>query len=224
MSTWFDEPVTCPSCSATQTARLAHGVHVSRAPEIRDQLFARTFHAITCRDCGFVFVAQRPLVYTDMDRKHWVQVALENERPRWPELEVAVDKIYERAFTGSPLARELSERMTIRLVFGLEELREKLVIWNANLSDAAMECVKVDLIRRDPQLAHSRLLVDSVTNDHTLAVRVDGSKTLLVAGATVNAFDEDRRLETRFPELFGGRYVNVDRLTGPRYRWAEPRD
>jgi len=222
MSTWFEEQVTCPHCNTEQTARLAHGVHVTRAPEIRDQLFARTFHAVTCRFCAKVFVAQRPLLYTDIDRRHWIQVALEIERPRWPELEKATDAIYERAFTGSPLARELSERMKIRLVFGLEELREKLVIWNANLSDAAMECLKIDLVRREPALAHSRLIVDRVAPDHAMLIRVDGARTIAVDAATVEQFDDDRRLETRFPELFGGRYVAFGRLTGHRYRWAEP--
>ena len=222
MSTWFEEPVRCPHCTLDQPARLAHGVHVARAPEVRDQLFARTFHAITCRGCAAVFVAQRPLIYTDMDRKHWVQVALQDERPRWPELENTVEAVYERAFTGSPLARELSDRMKLRLVFGLEELREKLVIWAANLDDASVECLKIELIRRDPALAHRSLVVDTVAADHAMSIRIDGDESLLVDGATVDTFDEDRRLESRFPELFGGRYVSLNRLTGPRYRWAEP--
>jgi hypothetical protein len=222
MSTWFEEQVTCPHCGVEQLARLAHGVHVARAPEVRDQLFARTFHAIECRACHQVFIAQRPLIYTDIERKHWIQVALEIERPRWPELESAVEAIYERAFTGSPLARELSERMRVRLVFSLEELREKLVIWDANLDDAAMECLKLDLIAREPALAHARVTVDSVAADHGIVLRVDGSRSISVDGTRVEQFDADRRLEKRFPELFGGRYVAFIRLTGHRYRWVEP--
>jgi hypothetical protein len=221
MSTWFDEPVRCPACALEQTARLAHGVHIARAPEIRDQIFARTFHAITCRGCAHVFVAQRPLIYTDMDRKHWIQVVLPEERARWPEYEVAVDDVFARAFIGSPLARELADRMRRRLVFGLEALREKLVVWAANLDDRAIECVKLELVRREPALAHATLIVDAIAADHALTLRV-GERTIAVDGALVEAFDADRRLPARFPELFGGRYVAFDRLLGPRYRWAEP--
>jgi hypothetical protein len=222
MSTWFEESVRCPRCELDQTALLAHGVHVARAPEIRDQLFARTFHAITCKGCGAVFVAQRELIYTDMDRKHWIHVALDEQRARWPELEELVDASFTRAFTGSPLARELSERMKRRLVFGLEELREKLVIWAANLDDAAMECLKIELVRREPLLAHCRLIVDEVAADHSLTIRVDADRVVRVDGDTVNQFDEDLRLKGRFPELFGGRYVALHRLTGPRYRRVDP--
>lgn len=221
MSTWFDEDVTCPRCGAQFRARLAHGVHVTRAPEIRDQLFARTFHAVTCKGCSHTFVAERPLVYTDIDRRHWIQVEREVERARWPEYEPAVDATFERAFTGSPLARELSERMKVRLVFGLEELREKLVIWRANLSDAAMECLKIELIRREPARVRTRIVVDEIAEDHTMTLRA-GDERISVDAATVEQFDDDRRLEARFPELFGGRYVSYERLTGGRYRWTEP--
>ena len=219
MSTWFDESIRCPHCALEQTARLAHGVHVARAPEVRDQILARTFHAITCRGCAHIFVAQRPLIYTDMDRRHWVQVALPEERARWPEYETAVDEIFARAFTGSPLARDLQERMKLRLVFGLEALREKLVLWQANLDDRAIECMKLDLVRRDPSLARADLVVDRVEGD-ALVVRVDGTRELVAPG--VAEWDADTRLPARFPELFGGRYVSFHRLLGPRYKWAEP--
>jgi len=221
MSTWFQESVRCPLCSLEQSARLAHGLHVARAPEVRDQILARTFHAITCRGCSNIFVVQRPLIYTDMERKHWLQVALPEERIRWPEYERAVDALYDRAFTGSPLVRDLAEGMRIRLVFGVEELREKLVLWAANLDDRAMECLKLDLVRREPALARAALVVDSVTRTHAL-VRVDNARVIEIGRAEVDQFDEDPRLPARFPELFGGRYVSLHRLLGPRYRWAEP--
>jgi len=221
MSTWLEESVRCPACGLVQTARLAHGAHIARAPEIRDQIFARTFHVVTCR-CAQVFVVQRPLIYTDMDRKHWIQVALPEERARWPEYETAVDGVFARAFTGAPIARELAAGMRRRLVFGLEALREKLVVWAANLDDRAIECVKLELVRREPALAHCTLIVDAVADDHAITLHVDGARTIEVAGALVEELDADRRLPARFPELFGGRYVAFDRLLGPRYRWAEP--
>lgn len=219
MSTWFEEPIRCPHCAVEQSARLAHGVHVARAPEVRDQILARTFHAITCRGCGRSFIAQRPLIYTDMDRRHWVQVVLSEERVRWPEYENAVDEIFARAFTGSPLVRELQERMKVRLVFGLDALREKLVLWRASLDDRAIECMKLELVRREPALARADLVVDRV-EDGAVIVRVDGVRELVARG--VAEWDDDPRLVSRFPELFGGRYVSFHRLLGPRYKWAEP--
>src|SRR5690606_17496135 len=148
-----DEQITCPACGLEQTARLARGIHVSRAPEARDQVFDRTFHRVSCRGCTTRFVAARPLVYTDMERKHWVHVALAGEIPRWPELERLAVDVCERAFTGSPLAAQMRDAFRIRLVFGMEELREKLVIWRAGYRDAVVECAKLHLIAKDTSLA-----------------------------------------------------------------------
>ena len=219
MSTWFEEEVGCPACGSTIVARLALGVHAARAPEVREQLVARTFHRVTCGACGLSFTAQRPLVYTDTERKHWIQVAREHERPRWPELEDATEALFERAFIGAPIAHEIRRDMRLRLVFGLEELREKIVVWNANLDDAVVECLKVALLAREPHLVRARtIVVDAVTSDGTLLIVVDGTELFAIAADEVERFHDDPRLPAQFPELFGGRYVSLSRLTGPRYR------
>ncbi len=224
MSTWFDEAVTCPACGREQIAKLAHGVHASRAPEVREQLFARTFHRISCRACSFVFVAKRPLVYTDLDRRHWLQVALPDERPRWPELEPATLEIFERAFVGSPLVRELREGFKVRLVFGVEELREKLVIWRAGFDDSVVECAKLQLIASTPALAAAHgLIVDAIADASVSILVVDDlerpPRTLEVARATFEAAHEDEeRLRRYLPELFGGSFTSLHRLLGQRYR------
>jgi hypothetical protein len=221
VSTWFFERVTCPACHAEQSARLARGVHASRAPEVRDQLFARTFHRVECR-CGAAFYPDRELVYTDFERGHWIQVAFVEHRPRWPELEDACDALFERAFTGAAAAAELRDGFKRRLVFGLEELREKLEIWRASLDDAVVECIKVSVIKRDPTLSRTRLVVDEVGEDRSLVLRTD-ARPITVPATVVEELRFDPRLRDRFPELFGGRYVSIDRLLGARYRPAEPR-
>jgi len=231
MSTWFDEDVTCPSCETTQRARLARGVHVSRAPEVRAQVLERTFHRVTCAACGSRFEARRPLVYTDLERRHWLQVELADQRARWPELEPATRATFERAFTGSPLAEPLTARMKVRLVFGVDQLREKLVLWAAGLDDAVVECLKLEAIRADATLASHRLVVEHAGVGDQLDLQAfrdptDGSgpvRALQIAGAAVaRAHDRRTHLATRFPELFGGTFVALYRLLGPRYRWAEP--
>lgn len=220
MSTWFDETLPCPACTAPIATRLARGIHAPRAPEVRDQIFARTFHRVTCTQCAFVFTATRPLVYTDTERKHWVSVASPIERPRWPELETATGELFERAMTGSPLALELREGFVVRLVFGLEELREKLVIWHANYEDAVVECLKIHVLTERPQLAQVPLVVEDV-RDGALVLAA-GDERIAIARDLVLAFHEDERLPARCPELFGGRFVAIHRLLGHRYRWAEP--
>jgi hypothetical protein len=228
MSTWFNERVTCPACSHEQDARLAHGIHVTRAPEARDQIIDRTFHRITCAECSVRFVANREMVYTDMDRRHWVHVALSEQRPVWPELETVARQTFERAFIGSPLAAELRERFKVRLVFGIEELREKLVIWKANLDDRVVECAKIRMFLRDPELALAyRMLVDTVDDAQLYVNCVDHddrpTSTFAIPQSLVEDMTaHDEELGRYFPEIFGGTFVSTHRLTGKRYRMPTP--
>lgn len=228
MSTWFDEQIACPACGVEQTAKLARGVHVSRAPEAREQIFHRTFHRISCKACRVQFVAKRHLVYTDMDRKHWMQVASAEERPRWPELEKLTSEVFERAFTGSPLAAEMRDTFRVRLVFGMEELREKLVIWRAGLVDSVVECAKLQLVSQDPTLAlANHLLVEEADDSSAELVAYDAEMRPInhrvISGSLLDSMhDAAEQLQRYLPELFGGEFVSCYRLLGHRYRSPTP--
>ena len=165
-----------------------------------------------------VACTERARVYIDMDRKHWVSV-VPGERERWPEHEDAVAALFERTMTTSPLARRLREGFTVRVVFGLEELREKLVIWQANLDDAVVECAKVHAVGQQPQLARAQSLIVDAVHDGALELVVDGAWRLVLPRELVARLSDDDRLPARFPELFGGRYVSLHRLLGPTYRY-----
>lgn len=224
MSTWFDETITCPTCACEQTARLARGVHVARAPEARDQVFDRTFHRVTCRSCGGRFVAKRPLLYTDMDRKHWVHVAMAHQRPRWPELEASVREVFEAAFVGSPLAAELRNGFRFRVVFGIEELREKLVIWREGYDDSLAECVKLRAIERDPDLSSAHhILLESIADTTITLATFDSSdrperRVELPRAVLDEQRSDEERLRRYLPDLFGSGFVSIHRLLGPHYR------
>lgn len=221
MSTWFDEAVACPACGLEQIAKLARGIHVARAPEAREQVFDRSFHRVVCKQCNTRFVAKRPLIYTDMDRKHWVHVAMPHEEPRWRDLErVAVD-VFDGAFVGSPLAAALRDGFRVRLVFGMEELREKLVIWRAGFDDATLECAKLQMISRDPALATAdKLLVEQIGERGAELVLLDSNESPLgmttIPRHLLEAQRDDvDRLRRYLPELFGGGFVSWRRMSGP---------
>lgn len=222
MSTWDDLVLRCPRCATELRARIAAGVHASRIPEVRDDILARRFHRVACRGCGASIEVQRPLVYTDFDRDHWVLVAGPGELGRWPAYEARLREDVARVFErGSPLAHGLAERLRVRVVFGYEELREKLVVWDAGLDDALVECLKVRAYAEDPALAApgSRLLVEGCRDDaldllwFARATDARPARALTTPPAWLRDTDRDRAsLAARFPELFGGGFVSAARL------------
>ena len=108
-------------------------------------------------------------------------------------------------------------------MFGLEELREELVIWDAAIDDALVECMKVRAYASDPALAApgSHLIVDVVRDDEVIVCTwfpaTPGPTQLveLPAPWLHDALRDRASLEARFPELFRGGFVSVDRLRSP---------
>jgi hypothetical protein len=229
VSVWTTRVIECPRCSASNELQLADSVHVSRVPEVRSAVLDRTFHRATCRECAAPLEVERQVLYIDVERGHWILVVPALQAERWPELEVEFRNGLERALDhGSPLIAPVADDVRRRLVFGYEQLREKLVIWGAGLDDAVVECVKLRAIAADPGLAApgTELVVDAVTPGDELVIlcpRDADVRLLVVPGGLVRATDNQRSaLRTRYPELFHGHFVNIARLLGPHYRRPEP--
>ena len=223
MSTWQELTITCPRCAAQIRTRVAEGVHITRVAHVREEIVARRFHGFACGACRETIRVQKSFVYTDFGRKHWVLVALAAEVAAWPAWEAQLRGDVAHAFDrGSPLVHEIARGFQVRVVFGYEELREKLVVWDAGLDDALVECVKVRALAEDPGLAApgSRLLVHRVDPDdrchaHWYARAADprpARALALPAEWTAAAVRDRASLATRFAELFGGGFVSVNRF------------
>lgn len=220
MSTWTQRELACPTCGQAVHAKIAIGAHVGRAPQIREQVLARTFHRFTC-PAGHPITVHAAFEYMDTERGQLLLVGRTNDRAEWPAFEARVRATVDRVLElGSPLTEPLVRGLKPRVVFGLEGLREKLVIWDAAIDDALVECMKVRAYAADPALAApgSHLLVDHVRDDEVIECTwfpAQPGPTLRVElpADWLHAALRDRAsLESRFPELFGGGFVSVDRL------------
>jgi len=150
MSTWDDVSITCPQCANAFVVQVASGLHISRLPHIRDRILAGTLHRFPCPQCEQPIEVRRPLIYADFDRGDWIEVWPAHSIAQWRELASACQANYTRVFErGAPILRTHVERFRVRIVFGYDELREKLLLWDARLDDIAVECLKLLALRRD---------------------------------------------------------------------------
>jgi hypothetical protein len=228
MSVWTTRVINCPRCDAPAELQLADSIHVSRVPEVRAAVLDRTFHRTTCHRCTTPIEVQRRVLYIDVERGQWIVVVPTSDAEHWPEREAALQRGLTRALEhGSPLIAPLADGVRCRLVVGYEQLREKLVLWAAGLNDAVVECLKLRLIAAEPDLATARtaLVVDAVTTNDELVMHLQrGSdvRSFIVPSELVRRTDEQQNtLALRYPELFRGAFVNIDRLLGDRYRNPE---
>ena len=213
MSTWTERELTC-ACGQVVKARVTIGAHVGRAPQVRTAILDRSFHRFACT-CGSVIAVDTQFEYFDLDRRQLVLVGATSDRAAWPAFEHRLRETVLRTLAwGSPLTSDLVARLAPRVVFGVEALREKLILADAGLDDGLVECVKIRAIANDPRLARGSMRVDAVTSGDGLhvrnAARPDGFE---LPASWVHAALHDRAsLENRYPDLFSGGYVDIDRF------------
>ena len=163
MSVYQPLNITC-RCGHTFVSKVVHGVNIDRLPEVRQAVLNGNFHTTLCPACGTPSVVEKAFLYSDFARNAFYKVRPRKERHLWQdasrELEDDLDKVPEAVSPHS--ARHC------RVVFGLGELREKLIAQDAGIDDRLVELLKVLLTYEHPFLlrkARLRIQLNRVDSD-----------------------------------------------------------
>lgn len=228
MSKTASHDVTC-RCGATVSVFCADSINAERHPHMRDAIVARTLHVFECAACKARLAVDKPVFYVDLPRQEMYAMhpagERDDERAHGDELiDTWAITVGDRAGAA---ARTLFDggNFHVRLCYGLEELREKIVARQAGLRDLVLEAVKAEVLREAPELA--RLGVIALRLDRVeagrlvlLAERATDPPSLLDVGLTI---DRDRydalaarpweELLARFPGIAAGPHVSLLRWT-----------
>jgi hypothetical protein len=146
VSTFRIHPVTCPSCGHRFEVEIAHGLHVTRLPRIREQLVGGTFQVYPCPACRASALYEATVVYTDFERGEYVAAETPSSAT-WQTALTRHQTVFRDCFEAGPaIAQDMGAKFKRRIVFGFRALREKLVLWDAGLDDRIVEAVKGDLL------------------------------------------------------------------------------
>lgn len=232
MSTLFSIELRC-ACAATVVVRIADSLNANRMPDARCWVLDRTLFQQPC-SCGRTVVALHPVLYTDFDRGLWIQVLPEDLRPDYHAREPEVLAAYHRAFdpgTGARFLPALGGLVSPRLVYGYEELREKVVAADHGLDDVIVEVLKLEVLATHPDLLRSGVMLLTLegADAGSLQLRAHhfapGGRgeilgDVVVSRALYTALAErEAALTESYPSLFEGVYVNVQ-----RYRFEPAED
>ena len=145
-------------------ANVADSVNIDRTPRVRDQILTGEFHRIADPESGGRVSVEKAFFYTDFTRHQFFLVL-----PRWDR-----HKWQEATFELSGMLRHLPEvlapkdRRSIRVIFGLAELREKLLAFDAQLDDYLIEALKAVLLGEHPfllQYPRLNIVLDRADNE-----------------------------------------------------------
>jgi len=149
VSTFRRYEATCPACEHRWTVDIARGLHITRLPQIREQLLTGRFQVYECPSCNSPTVFEATVVYTDFERHEYIACETAASAS-WQAAIARHQTVFRDCFEhGPPIAQELGKTFKRRLVYGFRALREKIVLWDAGLDDRVVEAVKGDLLKKE---------------------------------------------------------------------------
>jgi hypothetical protein len=165
------------SCGHRFKLRLARSVNAARSPHLRSAIIDGSFHRFTCEHCGLAGTAETAFHYIDPKRDTLFRVQPRQERHLWKEASEALEQTSARL----PDAAVTRKGRHMRVVFGLAELREKLLLQDSGIDDRTGELLKVLVVHDHPFLTHRpglRLSISSIEQDKiTFAAAFDHEDT-----------------------------------------------
>lgn len=138
-------PIQCPKCRHGWSVELYESVNVKTDPTLREQLFANQLNAVTCPGCSFVFRVDKPLLYSDPERRlliYWFPVPPD----RRAEGEERFADWLREAGMVMPDGVQAPE---VHLVFSRIELVERIFLREAGLDERIVEYIKYLIFSRN---------------------------------------------------------------------------
>jgi CpXC motif protein len=174
--------------------------------------------------CGQRVTVDKPVLYADIARGWWIQIAVADRRPAFATCEGEARAEFAGVFDPMKFPKAVAaigERLRVRVVFGHEELREKVVCADHELDDRLVEILKLEVLVARPDLLEAGieiLVLDAVIDGGLVLIGLapdDRGRFAAAGEIRVRRSAHDslaaRRdeLAVTYPALFDGCYVNA---------------
>jgi len=203
--------ITCPKCKHSQTFTLWHSVDVAADPGLKEKVLDRTLTTFSCENCGCKVGIEQDFLYRDSDRQLMILRQPDDADP---------EELDDDAFR---LLRALSDDgYTYRLVTSMNELAEKILIWDDELDDRTVEVFKLvvwQALDEDQRGENGQLFYGGISGEDDAEAEMEF--VLVNDSGTMSMFvpfeGEFRRLEQQIVEGLPdkateqGKWLRVDR-------------
>ncbi len=168
MSTLSTLRVSCLKCGLAVQGEVAIVANFDRRPDLRRAVLEGSYNRLNCEACGHRVTVARTTAVADFQRGVWLVSHPEWAEIHWQDLAGSTRDQLQRVIlrSGPAALADVLDGLQVRVVFGLDALREKLVIADAGLDDRTVEVAKVALLAGRPAWGGVRLLLWEVTEDH----------------------------------------------------------
>lgn len=126
MSLPYETTVTCPGCGAVQAFHAWRSLNVTLEPETKQKFLRGDFTRVTCTQCAWSGPVVYPFLYHDMEKQLMIWLWLDGGEPD---------------LNALPPGEEM-KGYRLRFVATQNELLEKILLFDADLDDRVIECLK----------------------------------------------------------------------------------
>lgn len=152
---------------------IVKSLNATRHPHLREQVLQRQLHRFECPSCKRRLIVDSDFFWFDFHRKQFIGVFPTAHRGQSERCEATLAETFR--FTMNEQAphfvQDYARGFFVRTVFGVEELREKVVVHEAGLDDVLLEMLKVELLTSHPELLERGVVtmrLDSFLEDGSL--------------------------------------------------------
>jgi hypothetical protein len=196
--------VTCPVCKHSFETELNTAIFSATAD--REKILNKEFGELLCPSCGHKFILNYRFAYTDDEIKFMIV-----KDPKFVDSKARM--IFKSSLSLLDMAhKNEQDKYLTRMTSDLDEVREKIVIFENYLSDKAVELMKYILLESEElSLGHDDVDYFRLENDNKFhIVTKDGNEYTL--GFVREVYDS---LLSRYPKL-----LEIDKAEKVDKEWA----
>lgn len=188
MSASENVEITCPRCGKTGSFTVWHSINTDTDPEMRDAVRDGSAFIFECRKCGHRIPVNYGFLYHQPDERMMLHYCPNDE---------SVNECLTIYGKNGKMAEMQLDGYLTRIVRSINELREKLFIFDACLDDRVIEVMKLLYISEfdstSPEAAVDRALCGIVENRLMIE--------LVSKNRSVGTFEADMSLYDQIAEL-----------------------
>ena len=154
MSLFSTTTITCTNCEEKTDVEAAGSVNADRRPDLREAILDNSFQTLACPSCGETLRLEPMFNYLDVGSGLWLAAYPPRQLGEFVTLTETVRGLFDESYgpEATQSAQEVGAELTARLTFGWPAAREKVLLCQEGLDDVTIEMLKMDLLRRLPDV------------------------------------------------------------------------
>ncbi len=197
------QTIKCPKCGELSDLVVWESITVSDSPDLKEDLLKGKINIFKCASCGQTALFPSPILYRDDEKKLLFSFApTENDAERL--------RLFDEVKTSSRQSRELDNfpEYNLRFVSSLNELLEKVLIFDNGLHDKVIETIKLLVLSQDEEKMAQRSCVFGKIDNGEIEFLIQDKKENQIYTSRV-PYATYRQIETALSQS-GVKFISFD--------------